>query len=314
MRTIKELGSVNLNLLPPLNALLKYRNVSAAAESLGVTQSTMSRNLSLLRSLLDDPLLVRAGHGYVLTPRSQQIKVSLNNILLDVSSLFNSEFDPTRSHEEFRIAVPDYVSLYVLPDVLAGLLSPEFGFRVFLVNWDVFARDLLLSGDLHLAVSLDDRFPDNIYRRIIDEDRWVVVMNRKNPVLEGEEKLTPEGFDTLEFAEVSTGGGRCKLVDCWLEKQGLQRKIRVTVPAYDTAFAMTATTSLAVVCPGHVARNSRFARDLHISPFPYEIPMVRFSVWWHERFHKDEAHRWLRNELLPKLLTHPNQLGISRPE
>ncbi len=250
----------------------------------------------------------------MLTPRSQQIKESLNDILLDVSYLFNSKFDPTRSREEFRIAVPDYVSLYVFPDVLAGLLSPDFGFRVSLVNWDVFARDLLLAGDLHLAISLDDRFPDNVYRRIIDEDRWVCVMSQENPVLKQEGKLTPEGFDLLEFIEVRTGGGRCKLVDSWLEKQGLRRKIRVMVPAYDTSFALAATTALAVVCPGHVARNSRFAQGLHVAPFPYDIPLVRFSVWWHERFHKDEAHHWLRDELLPKLLTHPNQLGLSRPD
>jgi len=51
---------VDLNLLKALDALLDERNVTRAAERLGVTQPAMSGMLLRLRESLDDPLFARA--------------------------------------------------------------------------------------------------------------------------------------------------------------------------------------------------------------------------------------------------------------
>ena len=60
--------AVDLNLLPALEALLKRRNVSHAAEDVGLSQPAMSRALARLRDVLGDALLVRApGGGYALS-------------------------------------------------------------------------------------------------------------------------------------------------------------------------------------------------------------------------------------------------------
>ena len=68
-----HLEGVDLNLLPPLAALLDERHVTRAAERSGLSQPAMSRALARLRQLLDDQLLVRDGSGYVLTPRAERI-------------------------------------------------------------------------------------------------------------------------------------------------------------------------------------------------------------------------------------------------
>jgi DNA-binding transcriptional LysR family regulator len=56
MREVNIAG-LDLNLLPPLEALLRRRNVTHAAADVGLSQPAMSRALSRLRALLDDPLL-----------------------------------------------------------------------------------------------------------------------------------------------------------------------------------------------------------------------------------------------------------------
>lgn len=56
-----NLNGIDLNLLPPLEAALRTRSVSAAALEVGLSQPAMSRALARLRRLLNDPLLVRAG-------------------------------------------------------------------------------------------------------------------------------------------------------------------------------------------------------------------------------------------------------------
>ena len=51
-----NLAGLDLNLLPPLDALLRRRNVTHAAGDVGLSRPAMSRALSRLRVLLDDPL------------------------------------------------------------------------------------------------------------------------------------------------------------------------------------------------------------------------------------------------------------------
>ena len=74
-----HLEAVDLN-LPPLAALLEERHVTRAAERAGLSQPAMSRALARLRQLLDDQLLVRAGSGYVLTPRAERIQRQLEPV------------------------------------------------------------------------------------------------------------------------------------------------------------------------------------------------------------------------------------------
>lgn len=65
---MKDLRSVDLNLLVDLDALLSMRSVTEAARRLNLSQSAMSGSLSRLRRLFDDPLMVRNGRVLVLTP------------------------------------------------------------------------------------------------------------------------------------------------------------------------------------------------------------------------------------------------------
>ena len=55
------LSGVDLNLLVALDALLAERNVTRAAERVGLSQPGMSNTLARLRKLFGDPLLVREG-------------------------------------------------------------------------------------------------------------------------------------------------------------------------------------------------------------------------------------------------------------
>src|SRR5579872_3042006 len=91
-----DLANFNLNLLLALDGLLNDRSVSAAAKRVRVTPSAMSHSLAELRGLLDDPLLVRAGRGMILTPRAEALVGPLRTVLKDVERLLRggAVFDP----------------------------------------------------------------------------------------------------------------------------------------------------------------------------------------------------------------------------
>src|SRR3954469_3986689 len=58
-----NLAGTDLNLLVALEALLAERNVTNAANRVGLSQPAMSRALARLRRLFDDELLVRSSAG-----------------------------------------------------------------------------------------------------------------------------------------------------------------------------------------------------------------------------------------------------------
>lgn len=92
---MKTLNQLDLNLLKALAMLLDERNVTRAAQRLGVTQPAMSAMLNRLRDAFGDPLFIRAQRGLVPTPRALELVEPLRQIISDVSTLLQPvRFDP----------------------------------------------------------------------------------------------------------------------------------------------------------------------------------------------------------------------------
>lgn len=108
MRTT-HIGRVDLNLVPPLVALLEEQHVSRAAERVGLSQPAMSRALQRLRRLLDDPLLIRDSTGYRLTARAETLRAQLSSLLPQLETVFApGRFDPHTSAQPVHVAATDY--------------------------------------------------------------------------------------------------------------------------------------------------------------------------------------------------------------
>ena len=64
-----NIARIDLNLLVFLDVLLRERNVTRAAQSLGITQPAMSNGLRRLRELFGDPLLIHTEPNQAPNPR-----------------------------------------------------------------------------------------------------------------------------------------------------------------------------------------------------------------------------------------------------
>ena len=71
-----HINEIDLNLLRVFEAVYRVRNVSRAAETLGLTQPAVSHALTRLRLLLRDPLFVRAGGGVQPTAKASKLAES----------------------------------------------------------------------------------------------------------------------------------------------------------------------------------------------------------------------------------------------
>ncbi|MCQ4188337.1 LysR family transcriptional regulator [Methylocystis suflitae] len=150
-----NLSGVDLNLLPPLDALLRRRNVTRAAEDVGLSQPAMSRALARLRGLLGDPLLVRTREGFALTPKAQTLAPQVVAALDGLKPVFApTRFDPAKERRVLRVAAADVQSILLGPPIMSRLSreAPLVDLRFEPYGGDVLRR--LESGALDLAFAL----------------------------------------------------------------------------------------------------------------------------------------------------------------
>ncbi|WP_430514490.1 helix-turn-helix domain-containing protein [Pannonibacter phragmitetus] len=76
-----------MKLLIALDALLREGSVSAAAASMGLQVSAMSRMLAQLREFYGDPLLERTGQGMRPTPFAEALRLEVRGLANDAEVL-----------------------------------------------------------------------------------------------------------------------------------------------------------------------------------------------------------------------------------
>ena len=68
--------------LKTLDALYRFNSVSAAAESLAISQQAVSLQLKRIRQFLNDRLFIASGQGVVPTPYAKQIEPHVQQVLV----------------------------------------------------------------------------------------------------------------------------------------------------------------------------------------------------------------------------------------
>lgn len=124
MRETNVDRSSDLNLLRFLQALIDTGSITRAGEAVGLSQPAASRATARLRERLKDPLIVRTGHGWVLTPLASQLSAPVRRALAAIEAIFEvANFAPSRSDRRFALASTDYgmsaVVLHLIPALRA---------------------------------------------------------------------------------------------------------------------------------------------------------------------------------------------------
>ncbi|RYY81048.1 MAG: LysR family transcriptional regulator, partial [Comamonadaceae bacterium] len=126
-----HLKDLDLNLLRLFDAVYRCASVSRAAEQLDLTQPAASQGLTRLRTLLHDPLFVRASGGVAPTPKARRLAAPVRSALVLLEQALNESaaFDPLRSGRTFRIHMSDIGEARFLPELMAALRTLAPGVR-----------------------------------------------------------------------------------------------------------------------------------------------------------------------------------------
>ncbi len=293
-----NLRSLDLNLLVVFDALMRKRNVTHAAQSVGLSQPAFSNALSRLRERLGDELFIRTPGGMRPTPWALQLSGPVSAALGDIeNALDGAAFDPARSQRTFTIAALDYATIVLLPPLLRRIKGEAPGVIVRIHTPSVITGEFLDTQQADLALfSWSDPPERFVSEPLLDED-WVCVMRPDHPLAGA--PLTLDAYTNAEHLLVSPRGDLRGWVDDILAERGRTRHIAVTMPTFGPAPLILETTDLILACPKRVGRVFAERIGMAMTRCPVEAPpgMRSIDMIWHARLGNHPAQIWLRDLL-----------------
>ena len=277
---MNNLRRLDLNLLVTLDVLLAEHNVTRAAEKLNMSQPSVSVQLQKLRDLFGDPLLLPGPRGMRPTARAETLREPLRDALeaVERAVLTATPFDP---------------ATIVLP-ALSALRSAAPATRLAVVELvpPRIEQDAERNG-IDLAFHTTEGSPAGMRRLPLFAERYVLVGRAGHPKLKRRPTLAQ--FGALEHVIVSPdGGGFFGVTDEALAQAGATRRVVLSVPHFLFVMSAIASTDLVAMLPERLVRNTP---ALRVVEAPVEVPGYEMSMLWHERVHRDPAHRWLRETI-----------------
>jgi DNA-binding transcriptional LysR family regulator len=296
---------IDLNLLVYLDALLRERNVTQAANQLNLSQPALSNGLRRLRELFNDPLLVRTSEGMTPTERALELEPLVREVLsrIDHAVQPRGEFDPASAHRVFRIMASDYAESTLLPGVLGKLRTQAPGLTLDIMTpSDVSFLDVE-RGKVDMVINRFDAMPQSFHQIHLWNDSFTCVLSPNNPVLQD---FTLENYLKANHVWVSkTGMGvgvgvdpgdvqRLGWVDVALNRLGKKRQIRVFTRHYQAAMTLAEQNDLIVTLPTRAAQLQVDNPRVVLRAPPLEIPPLELKMAWSPLLQHTPDNKWLR--------------------
>jgi DNA-binding transcriptional LysR family regulator len=286
----------DLNLLPIFLTLMDERNVTRAAERLGMTQPALSNALNRLRDTMRDPLFIRERYGMKPTQMAEELAPVVRAALTSLEDMIGGQqtFDPALATRQFTIAPNSYVEFVLMPVIVARLRKVAPGIRLRLTP---FGNDLVetgaVSGATEMVLGRIVDPPDNLVVQHLMDDGLACVVRRDHPEIG--DQLSQAQYEGMRHVNVLPPGRMRAGLFQALQQRGVKREVAVSVTHFLAVPEMVAVSDYCATLPRQICR--RLARDerLKILPAPVDLGTFPVELAWHVRYRSDPAHRWLRS-------------------
>jgi DNA-binding transcriptional LysR family regulator len=304
-----NIARIDLNLLVYLDVLLRERNVTRSAAHLGITQPAMSNGLRRLRTMFNDPLLIRTSEGMTPTERALQLQPIVRDVLAGVELAIEPKgvFSALSANRVIRVMASDYAESTLIPALLTRLAveAPEVTLDI-LTPSDVSLEDVE-QGRVDMLLNRFDEMPASFHRAQVWQDDFSCLLSVDNPL---NEHFDLDGYLDGRHVWVSkTGMGasvgmdpldsrRLGWVDEALKVIGRERRIAVFTRHYQVAALFAEQPDLIATLP------SRFAKLQHDNPrvcihkAPFTIPSFALHMAWSPLLQHNAYHQWIRRLVL----------------
>jgi DNA-binding transcriptional LysR family regulator len=246
-----------------------------------------------------DPLVVRRGSGVQPTARAVEMAAQIRALLDMADSLWQERmpFDPKKSEKTFSLLLTDVGMVRFLPPLIGRLadLAPHIKVRALPLDSRHFALKLE-SGEADLALGAFPKAAGYLRLQRLFSDGYASVVRRGHP--RAAEARTRKGFlgeQHILITASETGHAAHLETQRVLTRSISASNVLLQVPSFIAGAIVASQTDGVATLPANLA--SLVATPLGMSVFktPVALPRIEIAQYWHERYHRDGAHRWLRS-------------------
>lgn len=287
----------DIELLLIFDEIYKTRNVTRAADNLGLPQSTVSLGLGKLREHFNDRLFSRTAKGMEPTPRAENAIDDVRRALQALQHALADEpvFDPAGSTREFRICMTDISEIVLVPRLLNHLRQVGPGIRVDISKITPDSPQDLADGTVDLAVGFMPHLEAGFYQQVLFDQHFVCLASNRHPRVQ--DSLTLEALQAEDHVLVRSSGTGHAIVDKTLKREGVVRRVQLQLPSFLGVARIVAETELLAIVPYRYGAAMAGSEDVRMLPVPLALPSFQVKQHWHERYHADASNRWLRGAI-----------------
>lgn len=268
----------------------------------------MSKTLGRLRELFEDPLFTRSSHGMVPTPRALELQKKLMSVLQDVQGLVSvKEFDPWTFRGEFKVAIPEYVGMAILPMLLEELQQEAPQMRIVAISRIEHQLEQLAEGTLDLAIQVKHaKYSSEYTLDPVASLPPVLLVRQGHPLraLKDELKSGEDWIDaTQRYPRVSLYVPDLEQVDFTtpenVPREGFQRDVVFETSHMFTAIEVVKRTNCILVGPPFITRHPALGLGVTSIRLPVsEENYIRYVLVTHKRVESSAPHQWLRQKII----------------
>jgi DNA-binding transcriptional LysR family regulator len=291
-------GNLNLRELRVLAVLLQERSITQTALLLETTQPAVSKTLKHLREQFSDPLFVRNGHAMQPTAKALQMAPQLRSLLEAADGLRADAlaFDPRTSGRLFSLLLTDVGMIRFLPPLIARVAAIAPNVSVRAVPLDSRRFELKLeTGEADLALGAFPQAAGHLRRQRLFSDGYLSVIRKRHPRLM--KAQSRQGFLEQRHILVTaseTGHAAHGTAQRVLASEIAPPNILLRVPSFIAGAIVASQTDGVATLPANLANSIAGPLGLLAFKTPVTLPRIEIAQYWHERYHRDPAHRWIR--------------------
>ena len=286
-----------LPLLETFHAIMTRGSLVAAAESMNVTQSAVSKQLAQLRDWLDDELFVRTSEGMQPTPRAMELRERIEAILSEAADLANEgPVPPSDFSGRFVLRATDEILERLVPVLINRIAedAPRMRLVTRPLASDYSVRQLE-DGQANLIVAVNWHAPELLKQKRIFSEHFVCVMHKEHEL--ARVNLTLKRYVDATHVLVAPLGHDTGMIDIELQRLGLERHVCASVPAFNMINEAVLGDCRLTTLPSRVAENVVAKGPFVIKPLPLTVPSYNYFALWHPRFTAEPRLRWMLNEV-----------------
>ncbi|MEW2497739.1 LysR family transcriptional regulator [Streptomyces nodosus] len=284
----------DLNLARVFVLLYETGSVTTTAETLHLTQPTVSYSLAKLRRHFDDELFRRTGRGLTPTAGAVRLYEPLQRALAEIDGAIGraDDFDPVSMQSRFTLALSDLGEVTLLPRLLAAARerAPRVSFIVRPLDVDE-AEHQLRRGEVDAFVATPVLTSHRTVRIPLFQERYVGMVAAGHPRVRGD-SVTLEGLAAEHHATVFGPSGHV-VPRAVLAAHGLLDRVVVDATRFSMLPYLLEQTDLIAIVPGYVGEVFAASHQLRLVRLPFESEPIEVALYARHESSRSPAQRWL---------------------